>query len=85
MLAEVAKLLSQTQIGMVAATPGTPMTCDDTHEIKKLIDARFNRVAPNAPDTPMLLVDFSAMPRAFAQQWPHIRPHEPLEHAAPVL
>ena len=85
MLAEVAKLLTQTQIGMVAATPCTPMTCDDTLEIKKLIGARFNLVASNAPDATKPLVDFSATPRAFAQQWPDIRPHEPLEHVAPVF
>ncbi|MFC5521527.1 peptide chain release factor 3 [Polaromonas jejuensis] len=61
------------------------VTSDDTHELKKFMDANAHRVALDAVDAPTLLVDHSATLRAVEQQWPKIKFHALREHAGLVF
>ena len=61
------------------------VTCDDSHELKKFMDANAHRVALDAVDAPTLLVDHSATLRAVEQQWPKIKFHALREHAGLVF
>jgi len=61
------------------------VTCDDSNELKKFMDANAHRVALDAVDAPTLLVDHSATLRAVEQQWPKIKFHALREHAGLVF
>jgi len=61
------------------------VTCDDSKELQRFIDANAHRVAHDAVDAPTLLVEYAPELRAIESNWPKIRFHTMREHAGLVF
>jgi peptide chain release factor 3 len=61
------------------------VTCDDSTELKRFIDANAHRVAYDAVDAPTVLVEYAPELRAIESNWPKIRFHALREHAGLVF
>ena len=61
------------------------VTCDDTKELARFIDANAHRVAYDAVDAPTLLVEYAPELRAIEANWPKIKFHALREHAGLVF
>jgi peptide chain release factor 3 len=61
------------------------VTCEDSKELARFIDANAHRVAHDAVDAPTLLVEYAPELRAIEGNWPKIKFHTMREHAGLVF
>lgn len=61
------------------------ITCDDTRELQRFIEANAHRIAYDAVDAPTFLAAFGAELSVAEENWPAIRFHKLREHAGLVF